>query len=84
MSNTGSGTLSTVTPGRNGTLAVTDLDTTNPGTIDGDASDDGRFLYVQTGGVGTVDAFRLAGGALVPIGSTSVPGGVGGEGIVAL
>ena len=84
VSNTGSGSLTTVTPGRGGALAVTDLDTTNPGTIDADASQDGRYLYVQTGGIGTVDVFRRAGGALVPVGSTTVPGGVGGEGIVAL
>jgi len=45
---------------------------------------DGRFVYVQTGKAGIVDEFAVvAGGALTPIGSVTVPGGVGGEGIAA-
>jgi hypothetical protein len=39
---------------------------------------------VQTGKAGIVDEFAVGGGgALAPVGSVSVPGGVGGEGIAA-
>jgi 6-phosphogluconolactonase (cycloisomerase 2 family) len=53
--------------------------------VDASVSSDGRFLYVQTGGTGTVDEFRIhADGSLGSIGSVLVPSAVGGEGIVAL
>jgi len=40
---------------------------------------------VQTGAAGIVDEFRINDdGSLVAIGSVTVPGSVGGEGIVAL
>ena len=55
---------------------------TDPGTVDGAASADGSSLYVQTGGKGIVDEFRVnPGGSLTEIGSVTVPGAVGGEGI---
>ena len=58
---------------------------TDAGTVDAAVSRTGRFLYVQTGAAGIVDEFSLgAGGALTEIGSVTVPGAVGGEGIVAL
>ena len=58
---------------------------TGAGTIDAAASSDGRFLYVQTGAAGAVDAFRIgADGSLTGVGTVTVPGAVGGEGIVAL
>jgi DNA-binding beta-propeller fold protein YncE len=58
--------------------------TTDGGTVDATVSGDGRFLYVQTGAAGIVDEFAIgAGGALSRIGSATVPGAVGGEGIVA-
>ena len=55
--------------------------TTSPGTIDSAKS--GRFLYVETGTVGTVDEFRVeSDGSLTPIGSaTDLPPGI--EGIAA-
>jgi hypothetical protein len=54
------------------------------GTIDSAASDDGRFLYVQSGLTDIVDTFRIeADGALSSLGSTTVPNGVEFEGIVA-
>ena len=57
---------------------------TDPGTVDGSASADGQFLYVQTGGNGIVDEFHVNGnGSLTEIGSVTVAGAVGGEGIVA-
>jgi hypothetical protein len=48
------------------------------------ASAQGRFVYVQTGAAGIVDEFAVgSGGALTSIGSVTVPGGAGGEGIAA-
>ncbi len=59
------------------------VDRRRDGRRSGDS--DGSFLYVQTGAQGHVDAFRVnADGSLSPIGSVTVPGAVGGEGIVAL
>ncbi len=56
-----------------------------PGTVDAAASPDGRFLYVQTGGNGIVDEFAVqATGSLTEVGSVTVPGAAGGEGIVGL
>ena len=52
--------------------------------MDAAAAAGGRFLYVQTGGNGIVDEFSVAAnGALTKIGAVTVPGAVGGEGIVA-
>src|SRR5262249_32623617 len=57
---------------------------TNGGTIDATLSGDGRNLYVQTGATGTVDEFAVgADGSLTAIGSVTVPGTVGGEGIAS-
>jgi hypothetical protein len=57
---------------------------TNAGTVDASATPDGHFLYVQAGGAGIVDEFSVgAGGLLTSLGSVTVPGAVGGEGIVA-
>ncbi|SRR6266536_1641764 len=58
--------------------------TTNAGTVDAAATPDGHYLYVQTGAAGIVDEFRIGNdGALTQIGSVTVPGAVGGEGIAA-
>ena len=52
--------------------------------MDAAASADGSALYVQTGANGIVDAFRVgADGSLTAVGSVTVSGSVGGEGIVA-
>jgi hypothetical protein len=68
-------------PGSNRALGTT---STDPGTVDASASTDGRYLYVQTGINGIVDAYSVGtGGRLNPIGSVTVPGAAGGEGIVA-
>jgi lipoprotein-anchoring transpeptidase ErfK/SrfK len=57
---------------------------TDEGTVDGTATPDGRFLYVQTGAAGIVDEFAVGGpGGPSKIGSVTVPGAIGGEGIVA-
>jgi DNA-binding beta-propeller fold protein YncE len=81
LSNAGSGTVSVF----DGALAPIGLTPTRAGTVDAAASADGRFLYVQTGAAGGVDAFRVArDGTLSPVQSVTVPGAVGGEGIAAI
>lgn len=58
--------------------------TENPGPIDAAASAHGRYLYVLTGVEGVVDEFSVAhNGNLTPIGTATVPDGVGSEGVVA-
>jgi DNA-binding beta-propeller fold protein YncE len=80
LSNAGSGTVSIF----DGALKPVGLTATGGGTVDSAASSDGRFLYVQTGAAGGVDAFRVGSdGQLTPVGSVTVPGAVGGEGIAA-
>jgi 6-phosphogluconolactonase (cycloisomerase 2 family) len=81
VSNAGSGTVSAF--GVKGS-ALTPLGNTltSPGTVD--SATVGTYLYVQTGGEGIVDEFSVgSGGKLSPIGKVTVPGAVGGEGIVA-
>ena len=83
-SNAGSGSVSGFQSGPGGELTDLGNTTTDAGTVDASASADGRFLYVQAGGPGNVDAFRInANGSLTSIGVVTVPGAVGGEGIVA-
>jgi DNA-binding beta-propeller fold protein YncE len=80
LSNAGSGTVSVF----DGALKPVGLTATRGGTVDAAASSDGRFLYVQTGADGGVDAFRVASdGTLARVGSITVPGARGGEGIAA-
>jgi 6-phosphogluconolactonase (cycloisomerase 2 family) len=67
-----------------GQLSLLGATPTDPGTVDAAPSAGGQFLYVQTGGTGTVDEFQVGpGGSLAAVGSVVVPGAVGGEGIVA-
>ena len=83
VSNAGSASLSRVRSDLSG-LTLLGATGTDPGTVDASATPDGRFLYVQTGANGIVDEFAVAGdGSLTAIGSVTVPGAVGGEGIVA-
>jgi 6-phosphogluconolactonase (cycloisomerase 2 family) len=82
-SNTGSGNVSRFTSDAHGRLTLLGQTTTDPGTVDSSATPDGRFLYVQTGGTGVLDEFSVTGGTLTQIGSVTVPGAVGGEGIAA-
>ena len=68
-----------------GILALAGETPTDAGTVDASASPDQQFLYVQTGANGIVDEFQVgSGGSLTAIGSVTVPGAVGGEGIAAL
>ena len=85
-SDAGGPAVSTVQWSSWGPLTLAFNTTTGMGAVDSTLSPDGRFLYVQTGGTGTIDEFAVgAGGALNPIGSQTVPAGaaVGGEGIAA-
>lgn len=82
--NAGSATESSVLAAPGGGLTLTATTGTDPGTIDAAVAPDGRYLYVQTGGKGIVDEFRVGfAGALQEIGSVTVPGTAGGEGIAA-
>jgi 6-phosphogluconolactonase (cycloisomerase 2 family) len=84
-SNAGSATLSDVGLGAGGQLTSLGTTETSAGTVDAAVAANGRFLYVQGGAAGTVDAFSIgAQGALTKVGTVTVPGAVGGEGIVAL
>ena len=83
-SNAGGASVTGFRSGGGGQLALLGNTTTDPGTVDASASSDGRFLYVQTGAAGIVDEFHVNGdGSLTGIGSVTVPGAVGGEGITA-
>ncbi|HEY4278658.1 MAG TPA: beta-propeller fold lactonase family protein [Conexibacter sp.] len=84
VSNTGSNNLTGFDVGADGMAKSLGTTTTDGGTVDATASPDGRFVYVQTGARGIVDAFRVEpSGALHQLGSVTVPGAVGGEGIAA-
>ena len=84
-SNAGSGTLSSVLSGSGGQLTFLGNTETDGGTVDAAVSASSPYLYVQAGAAGIVDEFAIGtGGALTKIGSVTVPGAVGGEGIVAL
>ena len=83
-SNAGSATVSGYQPAGHGQLTLVGQTATDPGTVDASASAHGRFLYVQTGGNGIVDEYQVnTNGTLTEIGSVTVAGAVGGEGIVA-
>jgi 6-phosphogluconolactonase (cycloisomerase 2 family) len=85
LSNAGSGTISGFGVDRHGALTTLGTTPTGAGTVDSAVSSDGRFLYVQTGAAGTVEAYRIGtDGSLARVGAVTVPGAVGGEGIVAL
>jgi len=68
----------------NGNLTLLGATPTDSGTVDASATVNGQFLYVQTGGNGIVDEFQVnANGTLTSLGSVTVAGAAGGEGIVA-
>jgi hypothetical protein len=84
-SSAGSATVSSFQEGAGGIIQAPFAQTaTDAGTVDAAVPADQRFLYVQAGALGIVDEYAIApGGGLSPIGSVTVPGAVGGEGIVA-
>jgi DNA-binding beta-propeller fold protein YncE len=84
VSNAASGSVSIYGESFSGALTLQGQAATDGGTVDASASPDGRDLYVQAGGEGKVDEYAIGwGGSLSPIGSVTVPGAQGGEGIVA-
>jgi len=83
-SDAGSADISQYQAGVDGQLTLVGQTGTTPGTVDASASNGGQFLYVQTGGNGIIDEFQVnANGTLTEIGTVTVNGAVGGEGIVA-
>jgi DNA-binding beta-propeller fold protein YncE len=83
-SNAGSASVSGYADFGSGTLHALGNTAADAGTVDAVASPDGRDLYVQGGANGTVAEFAVhADGALTGIGSVTVPGAAGGEGIAA-
>jgi 6-phosphogluconolactonase (cycloisomerase 2 family) len=83
-SNAGSGTLSEVADAPGQALSLTGSAAAGDGTVDATATPDGRFVYAQSGATGTLTAFKVgADGTLTRVGSYTVPGAVGGEGVVA-
>jgi 6-phosphogluconolactonase (cycloisomerase 2 family) len=69
-SNSGSGTVSSFTEGVNGAPVLVNATaaTAHAGTTDSVVAPDGDFLYVESGGAGTIDAFAIGNaGALTPI-----------------
>jgi 6-phosphogluconolactonase (cycloisomerase 2 family) len=83
-SNAGSASVSGYRVGYQGRLSALGNTTTDAGTVDAAAAGHGRFLYVRAGAAGTVDEFAVgAGGSLTLIGSVTVAGAIGGEGIAA-
>lgn len=82
--NTGANSTSGYQTSASGQLSLLGATHTDPGTVDGSASSNGQFLYVQTGGNGIVDEFQVnTNGTLTEIGSVTVVGAVGGQGIAA-
>jgi 6-phosphogluconolactonase (cycloisomerase 2 family) len=85
VSNAGSATVNGFASSGSGALTPLTVTSTDGGSVDAAASPDGRTLYVQTGAAGIVDEFHVNhDGSLTEIGSVTVPGAIGGEGIVAL
>ncbi|HXW47278.1 MAG TPA: beta-propeller fold lactonase family protein [Streptosporangiaceae bacterium] len=84
-SNAGSATESALSTQPDGAVTLLGNTPTDAGTVDAAASSDGQYLYVQAGGPGNIDAYYInPDGSLTETGSVTVPGAVGGEGIVAL
>lgn len=83
-SNAGSANISGYAASSSGALTLLGQTPTDPGTVDAAVPPGGRYLYVQAGGIGSVDEFLVGpAGALTQIGAVTVPGAVGGEGIAA-
>jgi len=83
-SSAGSASLSGYHDDGTGTLTALGNTATDPGTVDAAVTSDGRNLYVQTGANGILDEYAVgSNGSLTNVGAITVPGAVGGEGIVA-
>ncbi|MBV9795132.1 MAG: hypothetical protein JO016_14485 [Actinobacteria bacterium] len=83
-SNAGSASVSGYADFGSGALQALGNTAAGAGTVDAVASPDGRDLYVRGGATGTVSEFAVQpSGSLTAIGSVTVPGAAGGEGIAA-
>jgi hypothetical protein len=83
-SNAGNDTLSEVADAPGQALSLTGSAPAGAGTVDAAATPNGRFVYAQGGAAGTLTAFKVdADETLTSVGSYTVPGAVGGEGVVA-
>jgi 6-phosphogluconolactonase (cycloisomerase 2 family) len=82
-SNAGSANLSRYSSNEAGHLTLLGQTSTDPGTVDAAVSPHGAYLYVQTGANGIVDEYAVSNGNLTEIGSVTVAGAAGGEGIAA-
>jgi DNA-binding beta-propeller fold protein YncE len=70
--NAGSGTVTSYARDGSGGYSVVSQTSVDGGPIDLASSPDGRFLYVEAGGAGTIDALRVHNdGTLTPVGSVS-------------
>jgi 6-phosphogluconolactonase (cycloisomerase 2 family) len=70
--NTGSGTVTSYRPNGSGGFTVASETPVDGGPIDMAASPNGRFLYVEAGGAGAIDALRInRDGSLTSIGSVT-------------
>jgi 6-phosphogluconolactonase (cycloisomerase 2 family) len=83
-SNAGSASLTGVRSDEHGALTAVSQTSTDAGTVDSTATRNGHFLYVQSGGAGTIDGYRVNhDGTLTPTGTVTLPNGAGAEGIAA-
>ncbi|WP_238164674.1 lactonase family protein [Kribbella pittospori] len=84
LSNAGSNSLSGYRAEHDGSPVALGNTATGQGTVDAAVTPDNRYIYVQTGKVGAVDAFRIeSDGSLTKTSSTVVPNAAGAEGIAA-
>jgi 6-phosphogluconolactonase (cycloisomerase 2 family) len=81
-SNAGSGTETGLRLGADGALTGLGNTGTAAGAVDAAASPDGKDLYVRAGANGDIDEYSIsANGSLTELGSVTVAGAAGGEGI---
>jgi 6-phosphogluconolactonase (cycloisomerase 2 family) len=84
VSNAGSNSLSGYRAERDGSPVALGNSASGQGTVDAVVTPDRRYIYVQTGKMGAVNAFRIeSDGSLAKISSTVVPNAAGAEGIAA-
>jgi 6-phosphogluconolactonase (cycloisomerase 2 family) len=83
-SNAGSASLSGYRIAADGTTTALGRTPTDAGTVDASVTGNSRFLYVQGGAAGVVDAFAIEpDGSLTALGAVTVAGAVGAEGIAS-
>lgn len=84
VTNAGSDSISRFRVGADGSLTALGRTSTGAGPTDMTVSPAGDYLYAQTGKEGNIETFRIhADGSLKRTSTITVPGAVGGEGIIA-